>query len=104
VHSPPTLTEEFAAAPIVVTAGGVSMLEACALGRAVVAVVTAENHGVAVAPGAARGAVVAVDGARAGAAVAALARDGGLRRTLAQTAQQTIDGLGPQRLAEELDS
>ena len=59
VIAPCGLADELAAAPIVVTAGGVSMLESCLLGRATVAVVLAESQRRAVASLAHEGAVVA---------------------------------------------
>ena len=50
VHAPAGLTDEMAAASIVVTAGGVALLESCALGRPTIAVPIADNQQQAVAP------------------------------------------------------
>ena len=44
VHAPDGLAAELAAASVVVTAGGVTLLEACLLGRPIVALALAENQ------------------------------------------------------------
>ena len=44
VYAPDGLAPELAAASIVVTAGGVALLEACLLGRPIVALALAENQ------------------------------------------------------------
>lgn len=102
VVAPPTLAEQLAAAPVVVTAGGVSMLEACLLGRAVVAMCVAENQRTAVEALARAQAVVPATPGTAAGHVAALAADSDARRALAKHAQAAIDGRGPQRVAQEL--
>ncbi|MDZ4826251.1 MAG: hypothetical protein SGJ13_07270 [Actinomycetota bacterium] len=102
IVAPPTLADELAAAPIVVTAGGVSMLEACALGRAVVAVAIAENQRVAVDALTASGAVAPAAVDTVASVVAELVSDPVRRVALAAAAREAIDGRGPQRVAEEL--
>lgn len=102
VVAPASLSDELAAAPIVVTAGGVSMLEACLLGRVVVAVVLAGNQRVAVESLAAAGAVVPAGVDDVATIVAGLARDASRREQLAAAARRAIDGLGARRVAEEL--
>lgn len=104
VHAPASLADELASASVVVTAGGVSMLEACLLGRAVVAVIVAENQRVAVESLAAAGAVVAVEVDAVAAAVTALVSDPGRRAALAEAATRALDGHGAQRVAAVLGS
>jgi spore coat polysaccharide biosynthesis predicted glycosyltransferase SpsG len=102
LHAPPSLADEMAATPLVVTAGGVSMLEACRMGRAVVALVLAENQRVAVESLAAEQAVVAATEADVGAVVSALCHDTAARRALGKRAIAVIDGEGAARVAAEL--
>jgi spore coat polysaccharide biosynthesis predicted glycosyltransferase SpsG len=102
VRAPSGLADEFAAAPLVVTAGGVSLLEACMLRRAIVAVMTAENQRVAVESLAAAGAVVAADPDHAAAEAAMLAADPMRRLALAERAGALVDGRGPDRVADAL--
>lgn len=99
VTSAAGLAAEIRAATVVVCAGGVTMLEACAGGRAVVAVPVADNQQAAVAALADRGAVVAPARDAVQPAVAALLRDPDARTALAARARTIIDGGGAARVA-----
>jgi UDP-2,4-diacetamido-2,4,6-trideoxy-beta-L-altropyranose hydrolase len=99
VHAPEGLGPELAAADLVVTAGGVTMLEACCLGRPVVAFSIAPGQSRALAGAAQVGAVVAVDVASAAEVSAGLARDADARRRLANSARVLVDGQGSARVA-----
>lgn len=99
VHAPDGLGPEIAAADLVVTAGGVTMLEACCLGRPVVAFSIAPGQSRALAGAAQVGAVVAVDVASAAEVTARLARDVGARRRFANSARVLVDGQGSARVA-----
>jgi len=98
------LLRELAASDLVVTAGGVTMLESLSLGRPTVVVPTAENqyravHGVA----AADAAVVLAIGASDNEIVATtdhLVADADRRRQLATAGPSYIDGNGATRAAE----
>lgn len=102
VHAPAGLTGELAAAPLVVTAGGVTMLEACALGRAVVAVILAENQRVAVESLAAAGAVRAATVVDAAEVAVGLAADPAARARLGEAAARAVDGDGAARVADAI--
>jgi spore coat polysaccharide biosynthesis predicted glycosyltransferase SpsG len=102
INAPSSLAEEMAAAQIVVCAGGVTLLEACRLARATVAVTLAENQRTAVEYLQRVGAVLSTAAEDVASAVAELARDAGARRALSRTAAEVIDGLGPARVAEAL--
>ena len=99
VHAPDGLGPELAAADLVVTAGGVTMLEACCLGRPVVAFSIAEGQGRALAGAAHVGAVVAVDVSSAAEVAARLAHDVNTRSRLANSARVLVDGQGSARVA-----
>lgn len=99
VHAPDGLGPEIAAADIVVTAGGVTMLEACCLGRPVVAFSIAEGQGRALAGAAHVGAVIAVDVSSAAEVAARLAHDMNTRSRLATSARVLVDGQGSARVA-----
>ena len=99
VHAPDGLGPELAAADLVVTAGGVTMLEACCLGRPTVAFSIAAGQGRALAGAAHVGAVVAVDVASAADVAARLTRDVDARRRLATSARVLVDGQGSARVA-----
>jgi UDP-2,4-diacetamido-2,4,6-trideoxy-beta-L-altropyranose hydrolase len=99
VYAPEGLGPELAAADVVVTAGGVTMLEACCLGRPVVAFAIAEGQSRALAGAAQVGAVVAVDVASAADVAARLARDVDARRRFANSARVLVDGQGSARVA-----
>lgn len=93
---------ELARAGLVVTAGGVTMLEAMALGRPVIAVVTAENQRRYVESAARQGGVAASTAAGIAEAAQALLADPQGRRLMAATARKLIDGHGPDRVAEAI--
>ena len=99
VRAPAALGGELAAADIVVTAGGVTLLEACALGRPVVACAIAANQTGSVAGAAHVGAVLATDPSSAPDVVTRLAHDGALRARLATAATTLVDGQGATRVA-----
>lgn len=105
VQAPEGLFAELAGADLVVTAGGVTLLEALLLGRPVVAVATESNQQRAVAGAADAGAAVALPAGASRKAVAraagALADDDPARRIdLADTASRYLDGHGADRVAE----
>jgi spore coat polysaccharide biosynthesis predicted glycosyltransferase SpsG len=102
VDAPNGLDEQLAWADLVITAGGVTMLEAMRAGRPVVAIVTAENQRRAVTGAAAAGAVLVspVDGVAA--AVGALVRDAAIAAEIGRRGAALVDGRGPRRVAEVL--
>jgi spore coat polysaccharide biosynthesis predicted glycosyltransferase SpsG len=93
------LDAQIRGAGIVVCAGGVTVLEACAAGRPVVAVVVAPNQAASAEALVALGAVEGATIDDAAAAVRALRADPARRDALATTARATIDGLGARRIA-----
>jgi spore coat polysaccharide biosynthesis predicted glycosyltransferase SpsG len=99
VHAPDGLGAELAGADIVVTAGGVTMLEACCLGRPVVAFSIARGQSRALSGAAHVGAVVAADVGSAAEVAARLATDINARSRLATTARVLVDGQGAARVA-----
>ncbi len=99
VQAPEGLGPELAAADVVVTAGGVTMLEACCLGRPTVAFSIAPGQGRALAGAAHVGAVVAVDVSSAADVAARIAGDLNARSRLASTARLLVDGQGSARVA-----
>jgi spore coat polysaccharide biosynthesis predicted glycosyltransferase SpsG len=101
VEQPRGLWSELAAADIVVTAGGVTLLEACALARPTIAMATAANQQRNVAGAVAAGAAVGVGSPDDAAdAVAELAGDPPARLRLQRAAEVWVDGCGPDRVAE----
>jgi len=103
VHAPDGLADELAAAGIVVTAGGVTMLEACRLGRPVIALELARNQRRAVAGLAGDGAVVAATPDTVGEIVRRLANDRSARLALAAAAGAAIDGKGATLVADAIE-
>lgn len=103
VHARDGLVDELAAAGIVVTAGGVTMLEACRLGRPVIALELAANQHRAVSGLAAESAVMAATPATVGEVVGLLARDRSRRLALATAAGAAIDGKGATRVADAIE-
>jgi UDP-2,4-diacetamido-2,4,6-trideoxy-beta-L-altropyranose hydrolase len=99
VHAPEGLGPELAAADVVVTAGGVTMLESCCLGRPTVAFSIAPGQGRALAGAAHVGAVVAVDVGSAAEVAARVAGDVNTRSRLAASARVLVDGQGSARVA-----
>jgi spore coat polysaccharide biosynthesis predicted glycosyltransferase SpsG len=102
VHAPHGLDAEIASSDLVVTAGGVTLLEALQVGKPTVGVITAENQRRAVTAAAAAGAVLCSTSAEAARAASTLAEDYDARCALAAAARRHIDGNGPDRVAEEL--
>jgi spore coat polysaccharide biosynthesis predicted glycosyltransferase SpsG len=98
------LVEELATADLVVTAAGVTLLEALALGRPTVTFVLADNQrpyadGIAHA-----GAAVVTELSHVAEAACALAGDFSRRQTLSAAAGALVDAHGARRVAEELCS
>jgi spore coat polysaccharide biosynthesis predicted glycosyltransferase SpsG len=102
VHAPDGLAAEIVDADLVVTAGGVTMLEACCLGRPTVAFAIAPNQTAAVAGAAHAGAVLAADASSAADLATRLARDFELRARLSEQARQLVDGQGAVRVASAI--
>ena len=96
------LADELARADLVVTAGGVTLLESLVLGRPTVCVIVAENQRRAfeavVAAGAAVGAVPDAAASEVGALLVAPER----RRELAARARKVVDGRGAARVADAI--
>jgi spore coat polysaccharide biosynthesis predicted glycosyltransferase SpsG len=91
-----------AGADLVVTAAGVTMLEAFALGRPAVVVTLADNQTRAAA-GARRAGAALIAGLDTAAACAAeLAEDRTARRRLSTAARALVDARGPDRVASEI--
>jgi spore coat polysaccharide biosynthesis predicted glycosyltransferase SpsG len=103
VIAPDGLAGELAAASVVVTAGGVSLLESCRLGRPIVALALADNQRQAVFGLEQEGAVVVATPETVAAAVLALVDDRGLRLALSSAARSAIDGKGAARVADMLE-
>ena len=103
VHAPDGLAAELAAASVVVTAGGVTMLEACLLGRPVVALALAENQRQAVHGLEREHAVVVATPDTVAGAVGALAGDRSRRIALAAAARSVVDGKGATRVVDMLE-
>jgi spore coat polysaccharide biosynthesis predicted glycosyltransferase SpsG len=104
VRAPAGLAEELAAASLVVTAGGVSMLESCRLGRPTVAVELAANQRQAIRGLAAEGAVVPSSAPVLVGDVAALLEHADRRVALADAARRAVDGKGPARVADAIEA
>ena len=102
VVAPDGLADELALADLVVTAGGITLLEACALGRPALAVVLAENQRLAVETLTREGAIASCAADQVGDAIGALASDPERRSRLAGRARVAIDGRGPERVADVL--
>jgi spore coat polysaccharide biosynthesis predicted glycosyltransferase SpsG len=103
VHARGGLAYEMGAASIVVTAGGVALLEACALGRPAIAIPIAENQRQAVAGLHGAGAVLAATPATVGEAIRALVEDADRRAALSDSARTTVDGKGPARVVDAIE-
>lgn len=99
VRAPDSLAAELSAADIVVTAGGVTMLESCCLGRPTVAFSLAANQDRAVAGAAHAAAVLAADATTAAELTARLAHDAELRARMSLSARALVDGQGATRVA-----
>lgn len=104
LDAPDGLAHELAAADLVVTAAGVTMLESLVLGRPTVAVVVAGNQRRQADGAAAAGAAVVVAPGDAAAAVFALLADHRRREELVAAGPRYVDGQGAARVAEEIVS
>ena len=102
VHVDDGLGPWLADADIVVTAGGVTLLEALCLGRPTIVVQIADNQRQAATSAASAGAALMVDLAPANVAdaVQRLAHDPQQRRQLASSAARMVDRDGPKRVVE----
>ncbi len=89
-------------ADLVVTGGGVTLLEALGLGRPTVAVLQAENQRAAVEHAASVEAVVVSSIETAAREATALAGDAARRVSLADTAARLVDGMGADRVAGKI--
>jgi spore coat polysaccharide biosynthesis predicted glycosyltransferase SpsG len=103
VHARDGLAYEMASASIVVTAGGVALLESCALGRPTIAVAVADNQRQAVAGLAAAGAIVAATPETVADALRRLIGDAGERTALGESARVALDGKGPARVVDAIE-
>jgi UDP-2,4-diacetamido-2,4,6-trideoxy-beta-L-altropyranose hydrolase len=103
VHAPAGLTAEMAAASIVVTAGGVALLESCALARPTIAVPIADNQRQAVAGLVDASAIVAATPATVGDAIGRLIGDAAARNALGESARVALDGKGPARVVDAIE-
>jgi len=103
VHAPEGLAPELAAAGIVVTAGGVALLEACLLGRPIVALALAGNQRQAVAGLERESAVEVATPETAAEAVVALVKDEYRRLALARAARVAINGEGAGLVVDMLE-
>jgi spore coat polysaccharide biosynthesis predicted glycosyltransferase SpsG len=103
VRSPDGLAPELAAASLVVTAGGVTLLESCMLGRPTVAVALADNQRQAVCGLEREGAVAVATPETVVGVVRDLIRDRTRRVNLSVTARFAIDGKGAARVADTIE-
>ncbi len=102
IHTTEGLAAELAVADVVVSAGGVTLLESLALGRPTVALVTAENQRLAVDTVSRLGAAVPANPSTAAAEVAALVASPARRYDLSVAARAVVDGRGTDRVAAAL--
>jgi len=103
VHAPHGLGRELAAASVVVTAGGVTLLESCRLGRPTVAMALADNQRQAVFGLERHDAVLVATPDSVVDAVRSLIADPDRRSALSRSARSVIDGKGPARVADTLE-
>jgi UDP:flavonoid glycosyltransferase YjiC (YdhE family) len=104
------LARDLAACDVVVTAGGVTLYEACAIGAPTVAIAVVPEQRPAIAAFAARGAVIDAGELAGGdltlrcaaTAVTQLLRDHVARRRCSLLARRLVDGLGAHRVAARL--
>ena len=99
VDAPDGLAEVLAAADLVVTGGGVTMLEACVLGRPTIVLPIAPNQQRAVDALGGLGAVVVAGAETVVDAVGRLIDDDAERAALGSRARAAIDGRGAERAA-----
>jgi spore coat polysaccharide biosynthesis predicted glycosyltransferase SpsG len=100
VEAPDGLEQELAAADVVVTAGGVTLLESLALGRPTVVIETAPNQHANVVAAENMSAAVVAAAADAADAVRALAHDEVRRQSLHESARALVDFEGAARVAD----
>src|SRR5262249_22626816 len=103
VEQPEGLADEMARAGVVVSAGGVAVLESCLLGRPTVGVVLAANQRQAVDGLARAGAITSAPPHEVANAVQALIDAPERRIALAAAAQEQIDGRGESRVADVIE-
>jgi spore coat polysaccharide biosynthesis predicted glycosyltransferase SpsG len=103
VRAPDGLAPELAAANVVVTAGGVALLESCLLGRPIVALALADNQRQAVFGLERERAVVVATPHTAAEVVVALAGDRTRRIMLANAARASVNGEGASRVVDMLE-
>jgi spore coat polysaccharide biosynthesis predicted glycosyltransferase SpsG len=103
VYAPDGLGRELASASVVVTAGGVTLLESCRLGRPIVALALADNQRQAVYGLEHLDAVLVATPDSVVDAVGSLIADQDRRSGLAAAARAAIDGKGPARVADTLE-
>jgi spore coat polysaccharide biosynthesis predicted glycosyltransferase SpsG len=112
INRPNGLAGDLTTCDVVVTSGGVTLYEACAIGAPAVAIAVVPGQRPAIAAFAARGAVVDAGGfadgnltlRRAAAAVALLLGDRVARQQCSRLARGLVDGLGARRVASRLRS
>ena len=110
LESPAGLIHALAASDVVVVAGGVTLYEACALGRPAVGMAVVKGQRPAIRALASQGGILdgggptvdAVTASRVGAAVARLVADGARRRQLGSRARRLVDGRGAERVARRI--
>ena len=96
------LADHLAASDVVITAGGVTLLESLALGRPTVVMVVADNQRRAADWAVDAGAAVGSTPEEAAATAAELASDPARRRQLGDRARSVVDARGAARVAEEI--
>jgi UDP-2,4-diacetamido-2,4,6-trideoxy-beta-L-altropyranose hydrolase len=104
VSAPTGLDAELAAADVVVTAGGVTLLEALALARPTIVLETAPNQRANVRAASAAGAALPATATSAADVALALVGDTELRQSLARAARVLVDGRGSDRIADVIVS
>ena len=102
VIAPEGLVEELAAADVVVTAGGVTLLEALVMGRPTVAVAVADNQLANVRAAGAAGAAAVATREHAAAMALRLIDDASRRAALHAAGPVVIDGAGARRVADAI--
>jgi spore coat polysaccharide biosynthesis predicted glycosyltransferase SpsG len=102
LHAPPDLAPILARADVVVTAGGVTLLESLLLGRPTIVVVTASNQERAARGASDAGAAIECRSSDAARCVRELVADLERRQLLANNARAHVDGRGPERVARVL--
>lgn len=104
INAPTGLLSAIATSTVVVTAAGVTMLEALAAGRPVVAVIAADNQARQARAAASAGAIVLTTAERAASAAEIILRDPALRVSLRSAGLAYVDTRGAQRVAQAVVS